>query len=215
MPCWRAMLALQEKGVECEMKLVEFSKKEHKGPDVITLNHRGQMPTFRDGDTVVNESMAICLYLENTYKSQGTKLLPDDPKDAGHVFQTTFEAQENFQRKVLMDFVFYQWMYPKDKQDPELILKRLQIIRDEMAIWEKRMGESGYPFVCGSSFTLADVILFPYIAWIARLGGDMEKYPTLKAYYDRLLQRDSVQNTMPPHWKEGPPTDDKLLFKLL
>ena len=43
------------------------------------LNPRGQLPTFKDGDVVVNESLAAILYLEEAYTS-GTQLLPADPK---------------------------------------------------------------------------------------------------------------------------------------
>ena len=43
-PCWKAMIVLAEKGLwECPNKKIEFSKKEHKGDDVLKLNPRGQV----------------------------------------------------------------------------------------------------------------------------------------------------------------------------
>ena len=44
-PCWKPMIALHEKGLwgRVDSKLCEFSKKEHKGEEVLKLNPRGQV----------------------------------------------------------------------------------------------------------------------------------------------------------------------------
>ena len=44
-PCWKVIIVLAEKGLwdTCPQKLCEFSKKEHKGDDVLKLNPRGQV----------------------------------------------------------------------------------------------------------------------------------------------------------------------------
>ena len=44
-PCWRPMLVLAEKGLldKCTMKRLNFSKGEHKGDDILSLNPRGQV----------------------------------------------------------------------------------------------------------------------------------------------------------------------------
>ena len=47
-PCWRAMLVLEEKGLQgYGNKLLSFSKKEHKGEEVLKLNPRGQVRVTR------------------------------------------------------------------------------------------------------------------------------------------------------------------------
>ena len=85
------MAALEAKGLPYESKLLEFSKGmhsvdfwnqlippgDHKSPEVMALNPRGQIPTFKDGDAIVNESGAICMYLETQYPEK--PLLPKDP----------------------------------------------------------------------------------------------------------------------------------------
>ncbi len=53
------------------------SAEEHKSPDVMAINPRGQLPAFKDGDVIVNESFAAIIYLEETYDS-GAQLLPKD-----------------------------------------------------------------------------------------------------------------------------------------
>nr|BAF47197.1 Rho-class glutathione S-transferase [Danio rerio] len=72
-PCWRLMIALEEKQLQgYKHKLLSFDKKEHQSPEVKALNPRAQLPTFKHGEIVVNESFAACLYLESVFKSQGT-----------------------------------------------------------------------------------------------------------------------------------------------
>jgi len=68
-PCWRVMLALEEKGVPYESKLLEFSKNDHKGEEVLKWNPRGQLPTLVfDNSFAINESFAASEFLEEKSK---------------------------------------------------------------------------------------------------------------------------------------------------
>ncbi|TNN86066.1 Glutathione S-transferase A [Liparis tanakae] len=64
-PCWRVMIALEEKNLQgYNQKLLSFEKGEHKSQEVLDMNARGQLPSFKHGDVVLNESYAACFYLE-------------------------------------------------------------------------------------------------------------------------------------------------------
>jgi glutathione S-transferase len=52
-------LALEVKGVPYVTRILERSKGEHRAPEYLAINPRGRVPTLRDGDTVVCESIAI------------------------------------------------------------------------------------------------------------------------------------------------------------
>jgi glutathione S-transferase len=56
---WRVQLALEVKGVPYVTRILERSKGEHRAPEYLAINPRGRVPTLRDGDTVVCESIAI------------------------------------------------------------------------------------------------------------------------------------------------------------
>ncbi|KAL5014837.1 hypothetical protein ScPMuIL_009107 [Solemya velum] len=204
-PCWRVMLALEEKSLSgYQSKLVSFSKKEHKGEEVLKLNPRGQTPTFRDGDVVVNESNAICFYLEDRYHDKGQKLLPDDQKQKAEVLQRTFEAA-NLQTVFIEKIVHYKRFTKPENQDEKLMEERFSNARVELNIWENYLKKNGDgAFIVGKEFTMADVFLFPYVAFLVRMGLQIEKFPALSTYYKRLCDRPSVQASWPPHWKEGP-----------
>ena len=56
---------------------------EHKCDEVKALNPRVQLPTFKDGDAIVNESCGILMYLESQYPEK--PLLPSDPATKARV----------------------------------------------------------------------------------------------------------------------------------
>ena len=58
---------------------------EHKGPEIMALNPRGQVPTLVDGDIIVGESLAALLYLDDAYPEH--PLLPSSKKERALVSQ--------------------------------------------------------------------------------------------------------------------------------
>lgn len=196
------MIVLAEKKIEYTSKQISFSEKGHKGPDVMALNPRGQVPTFKDGDVVVCESTAICLYLESTYKNQGLILMPKDSKQRSKVLQKGFEADENIMDKQKQLIMYFRMTKEEDRKEEKI--KELQDkLKDELNIWEKYLGECGTEFLGGAEFTMADVFFFPFVAWQWRMSLDLGKFPYLKAYFERVKERPSIKATWPPHWNEG------------
>jgi len=201
-PCFRPMIVLEEKGLSgYGHKQVEFSKQEHKGEDIMALNHRGQVPTFKHGDIVINESKGICQYLEDEFKSQGTQLIPSDAKQRAHVLQRMFEV-DNLQDKGVIGVMYAQW---KEKDlKPEILEERKKTLAAELSIWEGYLADK--PFICGEQFTMADVFLLPILALFVRGSLSLEARPNLKKYYESLSERDSIKASWPPHYKTSPPT---------
>ena len=64
---WRVLLTLEVKQLPYQSKLLTFSKREHKAPAYLALNPRGKVPTLKDGDFVLYESLAIMAYLDSEY----------------------------------------------------------------------------------------------------------------------------------------------------
>ncbi|XP_050389630.2 glutathione S-transferase A [Patella vulgata] len=208
-PCWKPMIALEEKGFGgYPNKLIKFSEKEHKAEDVMKLNPRGQVPTFKDGDIVVNESAAICDYLERRYCNQGTQLIPSDVKEQANVLQRMYEVS-NVEGNILKELVYYIFHTKKEDQDEALLKEKYVKGRAELQIWEGYMEKMGSgAFIASKSFSMADVYFFPYLAFFVRLGLNLSKFPALSEYYNRVKDRASVKNSWPPHWAEEPSKAD-------
>lgn len=71
-----------------------------------------------------------------------------------------------------------------------------------MQLWELFL--KGSEFLVGNTFTLADIVLFPQLAYLVRLHFDLSKYRALSGYYERLKERPCFKETWPPHWLDGP-----------
>ena len=70
----RARWTLQELGIDFESVVVNLQQGEHRRPEFLRLNPAGKLPVLVDGEVVLNESVAIVLYLAGKYPERG--LLP-------------------------------------------------------------------------------------------------------------------------------------------
>ena len=59
----RARWTLQELGIDFESERVNLLAGDHRRPEFLAINPAGKIPVLVDGDVVLNESVAIALYL--------------------------------------------------------------------------------------------------------------------------------------------------------
>ncbi|XP_006635637.1 glutathione S-transferase rho [Lepisosteus oculatus] len=209
-PCWRVMITLEEKNLQgYQNKLLSFEKQEHKSKDVMDINPRGQLPSFKHDNIIINESYGACLYLENQFKSQGTQLIPDAAAEQALVYQRMFEVMTLHEK--MADAIFYTWRVPEAERHDSALKRNREALAAELRIWEgyfQKMDSGSY--VAGKNFTMADVMFIPQIAFVFRFGLSQEKYPKLAEYYSLVKERPSIKASWPPHWTENPQGSDTL-----
>ncbi|KAL3044142.1 hypothetical protein OYC64_003889 [Pagothenia borchgrevinki] len=205
-PCWRVMIVLEEKNLKgYNQKLFSFEKGEHKSSQVMEMNPRGQLPAFKHNNHVLNESYAACFYLESQYQSQGNKLIPECPAEKAMMYQRMFEANTLGQKTV--DVIYYNWRVPEAERHDSALKRNKETLTAEIKLWEGYMQKASGPFVAGKNFSLADVMVFPSVAYLYRSGLCEERYPKLAAYYNSLKDRSSIKTSWPPTWLESPAQD--------
>ncbi|XP_056153874.1 glutathione S-transferase A-like [Lampris incognitus] len=209
-PCWRVMIALEEKNLQgYNQKLLSFDKAEHKSPEVLAINPRAQLPTFKHGNNILNESYAACLYLESQFESQGNKLIPESPAEQALMYQRMFEGLTLYQKKG--DVIYYNWRVPEGERHDSAVKRNREALITELKLWEGYLEKLGQgSFLAGKTFSLADVVVFPNVAYLFRFGLSAERYPKLAEYYALLKDRPSVKASWPPHWLENPQGQDTL-----
>uniref|UniRef100_A0A8C7X2D0 Glutathione S-transferase rho n=1 Tax=Oryzias sinensis TaxID=183150 RepID=A0A8C7X2D0_9TELE len=178
-PCWRVMITLEEKRLQgYKRKLLSFQKGEHKSQEVLELNPRGQLPAFRHGDVVVNESTAACLYLENRFQSQGNRLIPDSPAEQALVFQRMMEGLTLTDR--LNSVIYYDLLVPEEERHDSTLKRSKETLSTELQLWEGYLWLQAPTWLdCGfSSFRLS--------------AG---RFPKLAKYYSLLKERPSIKTT--------------------
>ncbi|XP_002731467.2 glutathione S-transferase A-like [Saccoglossus kowalevskii] len=203
-PCWRVMIALEEKGLSgYGNKLISFDKGETKLEKILKLNPRGEVPTLKHGDTVINESMACILYIQGEFRDQGTNLLPckGDLATKALILQKMLEVNN-------LQAAFYGVMLDVWDNKPVLESQK-ENLRTELKRWDDYLKESGGDYIAGPGFSLADCSLFPWVAFLPRQGLDLSKnLPNLAKYYNKLKDRPSIQASWPPHFKDTPNQDN-------
>uniref|UniRef100_A0A669BEG7 Glutathione S-transferase rho n=1 Tax=Oreochromis niloticus TaxID=8128 RepID=A0A669BEG7_ORENI len=211
-PCWRVMIALEEKNLQgYNQKLLSFDKMEHKSQQVLDINPRGQIPTFKHGDNVINESYAACFYLESQFKSQGTKLIPDGPAEQALMYQRMFEGLTFYEKLNVVIYYSFDWFVPEGERHESALKRNKEALVTELRLWEgylQKLGSGSY--LAGPSFTLADVVVFPTVGTVFRFGLSPERYPKLGEYHNLLKERPSIRASWPPHWLESPKGLDTL-----
>jgi glutathione S-transferase len=205
---WRALLALETKRLSYESRLLEFSKEEHKTPAYLALNPRGKVPTLRDGDYVVYESVAILGYLDAKYPQ--VPLFGDTPEERGTILRVVSECDAYFQPPL---FVLAQTIFTgKVEERARELREAIESIHRELATTEQRLASS--PWLCGGKVSAADLVVFPFVQIVARAAGKpaaasldlgvlplRERYPRIAAWVSRVEQLPGYERTYPPHWR--------------
>jgi glutathione S-transferase len=61
---------------------------------------------------------------------------------------------------------------------------------------------AGQPYLLGNAFSVADAYLFTMLGWSTFLSFDLDRWPALAAFVDRIGQRPAVQTALQVEAKE-------------
>ena len=82
---WRALLALELKGLSYTSTRLDLSAKDHRSDWFRKLNPRGTFPLLTHGEQRVRDSLAILAYLDATFPER--PLLGQRPTDVAGIWQ--------------------------------------------------------------------------------------------------------------------------------
>lgn len=172
--------ALEEVGVPYTLRTVNLMAGEQKSPEFLALNTMGKLPVITDGEAVVAETSAICMYLGDRYAPGRLAPALDDPARG----------------------TYLRWcVYPSAVIEPGCAAKG--------AGWEYRPGQVGWGtyesiletleaglaggmWLLGERFTMADVLVGSSLRWMVRFKM-IDARPSFLAYLERLEQRPALQ----------------------
>jgi glutathione S-transferase len=209
---WRVQLALEYKRLPYESQLLQFSKQEHKSPQMLRMNPRGRVPVLRDGDFVVFESLACLLYLDRKYPDP--PLFGRTPEEAGTIMRVNCEYQA-YAELHLMQIVSAVFFENIDERVEE-ITRATHIVAGEARTIEGRLSRSDW--LVGEHVSAADMVVFPGIMLLLRAmekreAGELRSrflpmettYPAIARWIGRMASLPGYERTYPPHWREGSP----------
>jgi glutathione S-transferase len=191
-----ARIALDETGADYELVQVE---RDDTGNNIspagyAALNPMGKVPTLVDGELVLTEAAACCLYIAEKYPDAA--LMPpagsdDWAKTLRWLTLLTNTAQASFLRW------YYPDQYTSDAAGLEAVqeasVAELARVADVLAA---QIGDG--PFLIGPQFTIADGFLAMLTGWSGdfEAGSRWSDNPTIAAHYNAVAQRPAAGPTL-------------------
>jgi glutathione S-transferase len=209
---WRVQLALEYKRVPYESHLLQFSKQEHKSPQVLRMNPRGRVPILRDGDYVVFESLACLVYLDR--KHPDPPLFGRTAEEAGTIMRVMCEYQA-YAEPALTQIIQAAFLGNIEERVEE-ITRAVHVVAGEARTIEGRLSSSDW--LVGAELSAADLVVFPGIMLLRRAmekreAGELRSrflpmettYPAIARWIRRVEALPGYDRSYPPHWREGAP----------
>jgi glutathione S-transferase len=206
---WRVMLTLELKGLAYESKLLEFSKNEHKAPAYLQLNPRGKVPTLKDGDFVVYESLAIMSYLDRKYPKP--PLFGETAEETGLIWRALAECESYIVGAG--DRVVRPIFSGKGLDKVEEIKEAAETLRREFKMLDRSL--AGSQWLVGDRISAADIGVFPMIQLLLRAASKeaarpfslgfvplARTFPNIATWAQRVEALPNYQRTYPPHWRQ-------------
>ena len=206
---WRVLLALEVKQLPYASRLLEFSKKEHKTPAFLQMNPRGKVPTLKDGDFVVYESIAILQYLDRKYPQ--IPLFGTTAEESGAINQDVCEVLSYMEEPVsrITRPLFNGELAGKEQR----VREAAEVVHQEFGRYDVRLAHS--PWLRGEHISASDIVLYPFLPTLLRAAAKpaAEKlnmaymplsrhYPHLTRWVTAVEALPGYARTYPPHWRQ-------------
>ena len=169
---------LAEIGVRHELVLVERDAEGRPQPDYFALNPWGKIPTLEDGDFVLTESAAICLYLAEKFPD--ARLAPAaGTRRRAELYRWLLWLSNTVQMTQLRHFYPHRYGTEgvKEAADAELAA--------HYDLIDAHLG--GREWLVGEERTVADFFLFMLVRWGRNLEPAAWDRANLRAHFLRAL----------------------------
>ena len=179
-------ILMHEVGLEHDAKRVDLRNKTlEDGSDYLQVNPKGAVPALRvDSGEVLTENAVVLQFIGDLVPDSGVLPSLGDFRRYRVLEMVNFITTELHKR--------FSYLFSRDASD-----EVKQFVRGDLAKkldWiDRRLGTG--PFLMGEELTLPDPYLFVITRWTDRMIG-LDNWPNLTAFYERMLQRDSVRNVL-------------------
>jgi glutathione S-transferase len=184
---------MAEKGISIPSETVDLRAGDNRKEAHLKRNPHGQMPTLElDDGSYVSEITAICEYLEE--KQPSPALIGSTPEERAECRMWTRRLDLNICEPLLNGFRFSEGLKIFENRVvtvPEAAPGLKTIAADRIRWLERQMGDRA--FICGSRFTLADIVLFCMLDFGAKVGQPLDTANTkVAAWFARVSERPSI-----------------------
>lgn len=182
---FRCLWMLEELGLPYAREKLDYRGEALRSPDYLAINPNARIPSLKDGDYVLWESMAINLYLARRYGVE-KQLWPDSPESEGLALQWSFWVMSEVETH-LLSLLMHKRMLPTDKRDPDKAKRNEGILRQPLQVLEQSL--TGRDYLVDDRFTVADLNVASVLSWTRPARYSLKSLPQVHAWLDRCLDR--------------------------
>lgn len=183
-----------ERGIELATEDIDIMGGANRQADYLQKNPAGQVPCLMlDDGSYLAEVTAICEYLDEV--SPGDSLIGATPEERAETRMWTRRVDLNICEPLANGFRFSEGLpLFKDRivTVPEAAEGLKRIAQDRLSWLDKQL--EGRTYVCGDRLTLADVLLYCFLAFGNQVGQPLNPdNGNVKAWFDRMAERPSAK----------------------
>jgi len=188
---------LQEIGAPFELVLVDRTQGAHKRPEYLKLNPNGLIPVLQDGDLVLYETAAICLYLADTHPAARLAPPPGSAERA-RFYQWLVWLTNTLQAMLI------HYFYPERLVDEGDAAAATQVkaraerhVGTMLQLLDEQLAAHGGPWLLGTDYAAVDPYAWMLCRWTRGFQTRPARdYPHLGPYLQRMLQRPALQRAI-------------------
>jgi glutathione S-transferase len=179
-------ILMHETGLEHDARRVDLKAKTlEDGSDYLEVNPKGAVPAIQlDSGDVLTENAVVLQYIGD--RASWPEVLP--PLGQFRRYQVlemvNFITTELHKR--------FSFLFSREASDEVKRFVKGDLSK-KLSWIDERLGDG--PFLMGDDLTLPDPYLFVIARWTDKLIG-LDSWPNLRAFHERMHQRDSVRNVL-------------------
>ena len=181
----RVWIALLEKKLNFEAIVVNLDRGEQLKPKYLQINPFHHVPVLVDDSFRIIESLAILDYLELKYPE--VSLLPNDAATLATVKMAQMVTNSELGSLVVPLII--------DDVKSVKVAQAKRHLKRVCKFLSELLGDELY--FGGSQFTIGDIVAGNGLILCGKLGFELNLFPNIEAYCQRLMEREVWQTTQP------------------
>jgi GST-like protein len=186
----KVAIMLEEIGLSYQYRPIDITQGDQHKAEFLTINPNGKIPAIIDPEgpqgqpITIFESAAILIYLA---EKTGSSLWPEDPREKSQVLQWLMFQMGSVGPMLGQALHFYKYSSQQVPYATERYMTEASRLFRVMDDW---LNNRDY---FATSYSLADIAIYPWIVRWEWLDISWTKFPNLKAWYDRLSERPAIR----------------------
>jgi len=182
-------IALEESGLDYELVAVDFSANQQSSTEYLKINPKARVPSLVLEHGTLTETPAILTYIAHL-APESVIALPDAPYQYAQIqsfnsyLASTVHVAHAHKRRGSRWVEGEVAMQAMTDYVPKSMGACMELIEKEML---------NTPWVHGQNYSISDPYLYRIASWLAADGVDINQYPKVKAHYEAMRLRASVQ----------------------